>query len=78
MGDTGHTDAPLNSAGKLEQKPEGTSQAAPAQPHSQAQAAAPSGVAVQRPLGPQSDGQPNVVCVKEERRGHVVMWGVKV
>ena len=60
-GHTGHTAADRSSAGKGEQKPEGTSQAAPAQPHSQAQAgaAAPSACA-QRPLGPQSSGQPRV------------------
>lgn len=68
-GATGHTAAPLSSAGKLEQKPDGTSQAGPAQPHSQAQAAVPSGVEAQRPLGPQSAGQPNVACMREQKVG---------
>lgn len=54
--------APRRSAVKLEQKPEGMSQAGPAQPQLQEHTGAPSSAAEQRPLGPQSMGQPKVAC----------------
>ena len=69
VGAVAHAAAPLSSAGKRGQKPDGMSQAAPAQPHAHAQATLPLPVGMQRPLGPQSAGHPNVVCGREAGDG---------
>lgn len=58
-GVAGHSASVPTSAGKRGQKPLGTAQAAPVQPHSHSQTRLPSAALAQRPLAPQSWAQPS-------------------